>query len=516
MYLISACATPGEIENTTYERVAPFTLATQKKRQLTEIAQTVDRYNVLEADLPVLNRIAQNPPNEITLIIPDRNSNRNLQLDLTLVNLFRPDFSVRLASNGSTYESIPGAHYQGHISGKDNSSVAVSFFNDRVFGLISDETGNQVLGKLSGGNWTNEHVIYDDKAVLQNQDFDCQTADNGVAYSPGSLEAVSADALIRNCIGIYLEADHDIFTSKGGVQETVNYISGLFNQVKMLFANENINFSLSELLVWDVPSPYSGTSGQMMLDAFKANTDEFNGDIAQLLSFQKGSGGVGEFAGLCKTNPDLRKSFSNISSSYQNIPTYSWSVEVIAHEFGHVMGSKHTHACWWNGNNTAIDGCAEPEEGNCSRPPIPQEGGTIMSYCHLRSVGINFNLGFGPQPGNVMRNNVANATCCTCVNDEDVGDVLAAEGKIALLRVHEVGTKYGPPSDQLDVEVVIWMDSKPYKSFGFKLRDGENEKVELGMLSLLRDAFNRSSRTRIEYTKTGCHTGEIFRVINLD
>lgn len=33
-----------------------------------------------------------------------------------------------------------------------------------------------------------------------------------------------------------------------------------------------------------------------------------------------------------------------------------------------------------------------------------------MSYCHF-TVGINFNLGFGPQPGNVIRNTVANANC---------------------------------------------------------------------------------------------------------
>ena len=34
-----------------------------------------------------------------------------------------------------------------------------------------------------------------------------------------------------------------------------------------------------------------------------------------------------------------------------------------------------------------------------------------MSYCHLSNVGINFNNGFGPQPGNTIRNEVAGATC---------------------------------------------------------------------------------------------------------
>src|SRR5678815_583155 len=79
------------------------------------------------------------------------------------------------------------------------------------------------------------------------------------------------------------------------------------------------------------------------------------------------------------------------------------------------MGSRHTHACVWNGNNTAIDGCGPsagyPYEGNCNNAPIPGNGGTIMSYCHLVPAGINFSNGFGPQPTNVILNNYNSATC---------------------------------------------------------------------------------------------------------
>jgi hypothetical protein len=73
--------------------------------------------------------------------------------------------------------------------------------------------------------------------------------------------------------------------------------------------------------------------------------------------------------------------------------------DFVAHEMGHSFGSRHTHACVWNGNNTAIDGCGPAAgygyEGSCSGAPIPSIGGTIMSYCHLTSTGINFNNGFG-------------------------------------------------------------------------------------------------------------------------
>ena len=51
------------------------------------------------------------------------------------------------------------------------------------------------------------------------------------------------------------------------------------------------------------------------------------------------------------------------------------------------------------------DSCA-PVEGSCSSPGYPSQGGTIMSYCMNQSVGINFNLGFGPQPTAVILNNI--------------------------------------------------------------------------------------------------------------
>ena len=43
-----------------------------------------------------------------------------------------------------------------------------------------------------------------------------------------------------------------------------------------------------------------------------------------------------------------------------------------------------------------------------------------MSYCHLQNVGINFNLGFGSQPGNVIRNSVANASCIPIITSSDL------------------------------------------------------------------------------------------------
>lgn len=85
----------------------------------------------------------------------------------------------------------------------------------------------------------------------------------------------------------------------------------------------------------------------------------------------------------------------------------------MTHELGHSMGSHHTHACVWNGNDTAIDGCST-SYGGCTTPTYQPFGeGTIMSYC-----GANFAAGFGEQPANAIIQHINNSTCLgsDCIN----------------------------------------------------------------------------------------------------
>jgi photosystem II stability/assembly factor-like uncharacterized protein len=93
--------------------------------------------------------------------------------------------------------------------------------------------------------------------------------------------------------------------------------------------------------------------------------------------------------------------------------------------------------------------------------------------------------------------------------------LLSAEGRVTLLRVHDVGTGYGPPTDFLDVEVVIQLDSQPGKAFGFQLRSGGNEVAHRGMLDLLRASFSSGGRVRIDYFRTGLRIGRILRVVDI-
>ena len=70
--------------------------------------------------------------------------------------------------------------------------------------------------------------------------------------------------------------------------------------------------------------------------------------------------------------------------------------------------------------------------------------------------------------------------------------LLNFSGRLTLLRVHDRGTKFGPPTDQIDVEVVFKLNSHPDKAFGFTLRDDANGPAHRGMLDLLRSGFDHN------------------------
>jgi len=77
--------------------------------------------------------------------------------------------------------------------------------------------------------------------------------------------------------------------------------------------------------------------------------------------------------------------------------------------------------------------------------------------------------------------------------------LIQSSGKLRLLRVHDVGTKFGPPTDQIDVEVVFGLDTEPARSIGFKLRNDSQGLARQGMLDILRDAFVNGLKVATDY-----------------
>jgi hypothetical protein len=332
-----------------------------------------------------LSGLLAQPPDQLTLEFPTADG--SVALDLVRAEILSSGFTLVTASTGAPVEHVQGVHYRGIIAGQENSLAAISIFPDEVMGFVSDATGNHVLGKMEGD--TDAHIYYAERDLIDPPVFACHTTDEG-DVRPERPPTDLGQARTARCVELYWEVDHDIFLDKGGITNTTNYITGLFNQHATLFDNDGISVQLSELFIWDVASPYTGNTASVLLSQFRSFRNGFNGDVGHLLGYSN-DGGLASFDGLCDSDPDNRMCYSGIHDSYAGVPTYSWSVTVVTHEEGHVMGSPHTHACVWNGNNTAIDGCGPaegfPYEGACSGAPIPENGGTIMSYCHLSRWG---------------------------------------------------------------------------------------------------------------------------------
>jgi hypothetical protein len=90
--------------------------------------------------------------------------------------------------------------------------------------------------------------------------------------------------------------------------------------------------------------------------------------------------------------------------------------------------------------------------------------------------------------------------------------LLESQGLLTFLRVHDLGTDFGPPDDLLNVEVVAQIDSEPGKSFGFQLRNDKFRPSREGQLDLLRDAFNNNWTVLLDYfIVPGKENGVLFR-----
>ena len=79
--------------------------------------------------------------------------------------------------------------------------------------------------------------------------------------------------------------------------------------------------------------------------------------------------------------------------------------------------------------------------------------------------------------------------------------VRAARGRVAFLRVHDQGG-FGPPNDHLDAEVIFQLDTQPGRSFGFKLRNDDPNRVQHeAMRDLLQESLVSDLDVNINYTQ---------------
>ncbi|ROI10275.1 T9SS C-terminal target domain-containing protein [Kaistella haifensis] len=396
----------AHVANKTFVKYSPFTVDSSPNKQIA-YRTSAEGVTVMKLQKAELLRINTEKPEALEMDFPFEG--KNITVELVKNNFFTHDYKVNTDKGYINY--TPGVYYQGIVKGDQESLVAISFFKDDVVGVTSIKNiGNIVIGKSKNAD---EFVSYNDQKLKGENPFSC-SADELVenqklaapSFDPKTMTAKKTD----NCVRIYYEAGYGPYTQNGSnVTTTTNWVTSMHNNISTLYANDGITVALSEIMVWTSTDPYSGTPSNI-LNQFRTTRTSFNGDVAQLLR-NPATTSIAWVNALCSS---YKYSYSGVNFSYQDVPTYSWNIEAMTHEIGHNLGSPHTHACNWNGNNTAIDGCGPASGSNegCDAPLPTETGGTIMSYCHLvSSVGINFANGFGPQPGALIRATVNSKGC---------------------------------------------------------------------------------------------------------
>lgn len=402
-------------------------------------------------------------------------------IELGKYDFLANNFEVHaMGENGADtkVDYTPGLYYRGVVKGIPGSVAAFSFFNNEVYGVFSiPNEGNYVLvpNSMVGKEYDyNPHyILYNDvKLLIKDQAPGCATdmlpeqyGDNNAAKTTTFLN----NKVYNSCteVRVYEVADFDTYTKKGSsVTNVTNFMTALFNNQATVYRNEGVPIVLGYVQVNTATDVYMSITSAMsirFLKKFGWSTKNVmhNCDLALLLSTRFGSlGGVAWLKAMCTTyKPDSSGpyGYANISnSSVYNFPTYSWNLMVLSHEMGHIVGSPHTHKCCWNppGTGTTVIDACYTIEGSCSAPSpaYPVGGGTVMSYCHLQSVGINLSKGFGQQPGDTIRTHIRGKFSTTC-GATYRPNVPLANAKTKLLANRECTDIYGG-----DTTTYYWWD----------------------------------------------------------
>ena len=394
-----------------------FSLFTRSAQELPEkVKKGLKSVQRLAPDKAVLQQIYETEPESFQLEIPLAQG-KSREFVFYKTRVVSDDFRVT-TSDGKELrgKKFSGVHYQIRPGQQTEKIGALSFFEDELVGLFSDERGNWNLGLMPEGK--GDYFIYCSQDLLFSNDFHCQTPDENLIPRPGDHKPGTDKSIesTGNCkvVKLYFECDFEMYQDNGSnTTTTTNKITGMFNVVQQLYTVEQIAVELDQVFVWTSTDPYATmTNAALILYDFAANRTNITQNLGHLVSTRSANlGGIAFTDVLCNGSgpSSVKFGFSNTYNFFSPFPVFSWSVGVISHEIGHNFGSKHTHWCGWTGG--ALDNCYQTEAEPLGSPacppgPAPVNQGTIMSYCHT-SVGINFNNGFGAQPGAKIRTGFA-------------------------------------------------------------------------------------------------------------
>jgi hypothetical protein len=299
--------------------------------------------------------------------------NKNVELEL----LEAPSSYEVVTSDGQRYPANSEIkHYQGTVKGQPGSVVALTFYEDEIMGFVATDEGNYNISKE---NASGKHLVFLESNLKGKRHFDCGTSDypedwdGDSMYDPEILlqefsapKVVSANAEEEplyfpdnpgKYVRLYIETEHDIYQHfEGSTTAVETYVSGLMNQVRTLYYKENITAMLYQLHIWTTADPYTGTSAETLLSQFQNTRTSISCDLGMLLTFKGVPQGIAaEIGGVCNSNTANKLAVSFVNQYYPETLVYSRTVKVVTHEFGHLLGSRHSGTLHRQATSTGED-----------------------------------------------------------------------------------------------------------------------------------------------------------------
>lgn len=230
----------------------------EQKSQGVEFIEVRNLFNVAEPDLQLISKTSSKSKisfykydrskfgllgEAISLSIPGKE--RELELELLHVPSTFYSYSV-VTSDGKTLNADEGIkHYRGVVKGEKSSLVAFSFSENEVIGLVATDEGNFNFAAISNGE---KYVFFNENDIAVTDfsipvQFENDVADSRTkSYDPKVLSQESKLAINSSdkCVRFYFETEFDIFQNKGSVQNVELFVTSIYNQVAILYQNENI------------------------------------------------------------------------------------------------------------------------------------------------------------------------------------------------------------------------------------------------------------------------------------
>ena len=288
-----------------------------------------------------------------------------------------------------TYELVDAVDGRGNTMSGEGFAGMLAVHTNRVQSTMilnghQWEIAPEVLD-LKSQALVEDYVFFDVAQSAGTNTFTCAVQDqhNRMDRMQRSLARENANP---QCVEIALDVDnYTLGTFGNNCNAAVDWAVGVLAGVDLIYRNELndlITLQASYVNVWETPEPWASiTDAGSMLDSFRLTWlgSEYglnvqNRDLVHLMTRRgnTGTGGIAYLSVVCSN--DFGFGFSSAMSADSDfipLPSYSWNLDVVAHELGHNFGANHTHWCGWSGGADHPVAPLEAPSTTVSMPKAP-------------------------------------------------------------------------------------------------------------------------------------------------